>query len=428
MRWIDGFAALVIACVTAYLVAQPPLRDLRGPAFDLLQRARQEVYGQSAHPQPPSGSPVVVVALDRETALRPPFDRLPQELWTPQIATVMDRVLAGGARIVAQHETFATSAEGALDGYDTDYLDLLERAGRKGRLVLGRRAPAPDRLGPLPEYVNAVGGDRNLRRIALHADGDGVLRRAALYESSRDSSGTVSLNPSLALELAARVIGERPHLLNGTTLLLGRHAVPGSDDNAMLLNFQGGDGGVPMFSLGDLYACAQDGEEAFFRKHFDNRVVLFGRSDGPRARRVTSARFLGVHNADRYAARCRLPVMQSLVGLDDGATTPEVVATATAVRNLLQRDAVKPVPDYAGVLVSGLLALAAAFAALRLSPALVMSGIPLFLAAWGYLAVVVLARETWLMPLAQPFAAVVIACAAAWGYRGLKRLRPQARA
>ncbi len=427
MRWIDGLAALVIACLAAYLAVQPPPRELEGGAYDLLLRARQEIYGQSAHPSPPGGSPVVVVALDRETALRPPFDRLPQELWTPQIADVMDRVLTGGALVVAQHETFATSGEDLREGYDAGYLAVLARAGAEGRVVLGRRAPAPERLGPLPDYVEAVGGDRNLRHIALHADGDGVLRRAALYESSRDSTGTVSLNPSLALELAARVVGERPHLLNGDSLMLGRYAVPGSDDNAMLLNFQGGDGGIPMFSLGDLYACDKEGDETFFRKHFDNRVVLFGRSDAPRVRRVTAARFLDVHNADRAAARCRLPVMQSLVGVDDGATTPEVVVTAMAVRNLLQRDAVKTLPLYAAALVSGLLAMAAAFAVLRVPAVLVIPAIPVFLAAWAYLSVVMLAQENWLMPLAQPFAAIAIAIAAAWGYHGAKRLRPRLR-
>jgi hypothetical protein len=42
-----------------------------------------------------------------------------------------------------------------------------------------------------------------------------VLRHAALYEAWRDRTGANSLYPSLALELAARVIGERPHLRDG---------------------------------------------------------------------------------------------------------------------------------------------------------------------------------------------------------------------
>lgn len=423
MRWIDGLAALVIACLAAYLVAQPPLRDLQGTAFDLLLAGRQALYGQSVHPRPPGGSPVVVVALDRETSLRPPFDRLPQELWTPQIAEVMERTLEGGALVVAQHEAFSAAGTSAWDGYDSDFLELLQRAGGEGRLVLGRRAPAADRIGPLPDYVDAVGGDRNLRRTALYADPDGVLRHAALYEQSRDSTGVVSINPSLALELASRVLGERPQLLNGDAMMLGRYRVPGSKDNAMLLNFQGGDGGIPVFSLGDLYACAEAGDANFFRKYFDNRVVIFGRTDGPRWRRVTSARFLGVHDADRYDARCRLDGMQSLVGHDDSHTMPAVLVTATAVRNLLQGDAVKTLPGYASLLVSSLLAMAAALAALRVAPAVVPPAILVLMAGWSYLAVVMLARENWLMPVAQPFIAILFAYVAAWCFAGLRQLR-----
>jgi hypothetical protein len=119
--------------------------------------------------------------------------------------------------------------------------------------------------------------------------------------------------------------------------------------------------------------------------------------------------------------------MQSLVGVDDGATTPEVVVTAMAVRNLLQRDAVKTLPPYAAALVSGLLAMAAAFAVLRIPAVLVLPSVPVFLAAWAYLAVVMLAQENWLMPLAQPFAAIAIAIAAACGYQGARRLRPRLR-
>jgi CHASE2 domain-containing sensor protein len=427
MRWFDGLAVLVIAGLAAYLAIQPPLRELEGPAYDLLLRARHEIYGgiSSGKASRARPSPVVVVALDQETGLRPPFDRLPQELWTPQIAEVMRRTLDAGALVVAQQQAFVASADAAMEGYDADYLAVLAEAAKQGRMVLGRRAPAPDRLGPAPQHAEAVGSDRNVRHIGLDPDPDGVLRHAALYEESRGRAGSVSINPTLALELAARVIGERPHLMNGSDLLLGRHAVPGSEDNAMLMNFQGGNGGIPVFSLGDLYACSQDGEEAFFRKHFDDRVVIFGRTDGPRWRRVTAARFLDVTNTARYAERCRLPLMQSLIAGDHGSaaagTMPEVLVSATAVRNLLLREGIKNLPGIAVFAIAALLALAAAWAVLRSDPYLVALGVLVVMAGWGYLAVVMLARETWLMPLAQPAAAVAVAFAGAWVYRVARR-------
>lgn len=427
MRWFDGLAVLAISVLAAYLAVQPPLRAWEGPAYDLLLRARQEVYGESAPHRRPNAqpSPVVVVALDPDTSLRPPFDRLPQELWTPQIAVVMRQVLTAGALVIAQQQAFETSAGTAVEGYDADYLAVLSEAGAAGRMVLGRRAPAPDRLGPAPAHAEAAGGDRNVRHIALYPDPDGVLRHAALYESSRDATGNMAINPSLALELAARVVGERPHLLNGSDLLLGRHAIPGSESNAMLLNFRGGDGGVPVFSLGDLYACAQEGDAAFFRKHFDDKVVIFGRTDAPRWRRVTAARFLAVKGSDRYAERCRLPLIQSGAAGDQAgasASLPEALISATAVRNLLLREGVRTLSVLASFFVALLLALAAGWAVLRSDPPIVGLASVVVLVGWCYLAVVMLAREIWLMPLAQPVAAVTFAFAATWIYRTLRRL------
>jgi len=419
MRWYDGLAAVMIAGLAAGLAAQEPLRALEGVAYDLLLRARQELYAAPPRARAgPSPSPVVVILLDQETALRPPFERLPQPLWTPQLAVVMDRLLDSGARLIAQQEAFTLTAGDAATAFNADYLAVLERAGREGRIVLGRRAAAPDRVGPLPEYVTAAGGDRNLRRIALSADPDGVLRHAALYESSRDVSGAVNLNPSLALELAARVVGTRPHLLDGTDLLLGRYAVPGSRENAMRLNFHGGRAAVPVYSFADIHACAEAGEDAFFRKHFDNKVVLIGRATPATARRVTAARFLNEPMA--AGERCLLPEMQSLAGRQDYRTLPEAVVTATAVQNLLQQDAVKTLPRFVEPLISAALALAAAFTMLRLAAPLAAAGAVVLLAGWSYLAVVMLARETWSLPLAQPATAVFLALLTAWTYRHLR--------
>ena len=423
MRWFDGLAALLIAGVAAHFAAQEPLRHLEGGAYDLSLRARQLLYPTlPAAGGASSSQPVAVILLDQESALRPPFERLPQALWTPQIATVMNRLLDSGVHLIAQQEAFEVTAGAAAETYNEAYLAALERGGREGRLVLGRRAPAPDRIGPAPEYIVAVGGDRNVRRIALHPDRDGVIRDAALYEHSRDLSGALNLNPSLALELAARVIGERPHLLNGTDLLLGRYAVPGSSHNSMRLNFHTGRAAVPVFSFADIHACAEAGDESFFRKHFSGKVVLIGRGVPESARRKTSARFLSPPPAALDSAlRCLLPRMQSLADQDDAGILPEVVITATAVQNLLQQNAVRALPRPVEPLISAALAVLAAFAVLRLSFLIALPASAALLAGWGYLAVVVLARETWSLPLAQPALAVVMTLLIVWAYRRLRK-------
>jgi hypothetical protein len=62
------------------------------------------------------------------------------------------------------------------------------------------------------------------------------------------------------------------------------------------------------------------------------------------------------------------------------------------------------------------------WAVLRIAPHLVGAAAVVVLGGWGYLAVVMLARELWLMPLAQPALAVMVSFAAAWIYRSLRRI------
>ncbi|HEX5007264.1 MAG TPA: hypothetical protein VFV70_09140, partial [Hyphomonadaceae bacterium] len=51
----------------------------------------------------------IVIAIDEETYRRPPFAGVPQALWTPQVATVLDAVLDGGAKVVGLDVIFSTS-------------------------------------------------------------------------------------------------------------------------------------------------------------------------------------------------------------------------------------------------------------------------------------------------------------------------------
>ncbi|NIA69188.1 CHASE2 domain-containing protein [Pelagibius litoralis] len=422
MRWFDGLAVLCIAAVATFVAAQPFLVAMERPAFDGLLALRHQIYAQQVSRQ---SAQAVVIGLDRETALRPPFDRLPEALWTPQLAKVMTAMLDSGVAVIAQQQAFTTSADAAVPGYDADYLAVLGVAAESGQVVLGRRAPGPDRLSPFPGHLVPLGGYRHVRRAELQPDPDGVVRRVALYEERLASNGAAGLEPSLVLELAARVLGERPAMVAGQDVVLGGYAVPGSPSNAMILNPQGGDGAVPVYSLADLYACAEEGDQEFFRQHFEGKVVVIGNLEPASARHLTSARFLDVTDRDRRASRCRLSPMRSLDVLPVSSGTPDAVITALAVNNLLQSRAVNNLVAPFGIVIAGLLALAAAIAGLRIRFLLTMPACLAFFAGWIYLAAMVLAREAWLMPLAQPLAAVLVSFLLAWGYCFAHRRRRQ---
>ena len=59
----------------------------------------------------------------------------------------------------------------------------------------------------------------------------------------------------------------------------------------MTLNFEGGGDDVPTYSFADLRACAEKGDNEFFRRAFDGKVVLFGTLLETEDRKVTSKRF-----------------------------------------------------------------------------------------------------------------------------------------
>lgn len=423
MRWIDGLAALAITAAVTFVAAQPALVALEGPAFDTLLTVRHQLFAQQNRF---GSSQAVVVGLDRETALRPPFDRLPEELWTPQLARVMTAVLDAGAVVVAQQEAFAASAEDVMAGYDADYLAVLERAGGAGQLVLGRMGPGPDRVSPFPAHVDQVGGYRNVRSAELPLDPDGVVRRARLYEELLPPSGAPRLEPTLALELAARLQGERPQLVNGEDVELGGYRVPGSASTTMLLNPEGGTGSVPVFSLADLFSCAEEGETAYFEKYFRGKVVIFGGLAAASDRHLTSARFLGVSDRDRSARRCNLPALRSLETLPAADGTADAVVTAIAVNNLAQGRAINSLEAPFGLVIAALLALAASLAGLRVRFWLVLPVSLLLMGGWVYLAAMMLARQAWLMPLTQPLLAVTLGILLAWAYRFAlpRRARP----
>jgi CHASE2 domain-containing sensor protein len=92
------------------------------------------------------------------------------------------------------------------------------------------------------------------------------------------------------------------------------------------------------------------------------------------------------------------------------------------VRNLLMHEAVKSLPQIAVIGICAVLALAITWAVMRIAPYMVALAAIVLLGGWGYLAGVMLAREFWVLPLAQPVLAVIVSFAAAWVYRQLRRI------
>ncbi len=414
MAWRNIVTAVAVAWLMAAATAHSYLDRLDGFSIDTLFWLRHQLYGPL---HGASQSPSTVIAIDEETYRRPPFEDLPKALWTPQLAKVIEATLDAGALVIGQDVILPTSVEGFVRGYDRDYLLALRKGGRQGRLLLGKVQHLKKPISPFPGHSFAVGNERNMRLVNLYRDPDDVIRRVPLRFRSKSPDGERRVESSMALELAARALGETPLLREGEPIVLDGYEIPGSAGNSMLLNFETGGTGIPVYSLADLNACIDAGDSAFFRRHFEGKVVLIGSVLDVEDRKITSQRFVTGPDGAWLAERCHYPVMQELYGETVvRSTVPGTFLFATAVNNLLRRDALAELPSPANTAITLALALVAAAAVLLLRPGPAATVLALGAVAWVVLATVVFRQGT-VLPLLDPLVAGAATFAALLGYR-----------
>ncbi|MGE0734845.1 MAG: CHASE2 domain-containing protein [Alphaproteobacteria bacterium] len=414
----DISAAAAIALVTGIAVASPGFEFLRGLSIDALTALRWQVFPKTHDPEP---SQVVVVAIDEQTYRTPPFDGTPSVTWTREIGRTLTALIDGGAKVVGFDIVFPTSIEQSqipfgddtlgtkVRGFDRDYLRALAAAARAGKLVLGQVQHGDHPIMPSPGQRIAVDQQRNIRPLNLFSDPDGVVRRVPLGFSVDGASV-----PSMSVELVARALGDAPKVTPDGALTLGGYLVPAIVANTLTLNFNGAAEAVPTFSLADLRACLEKGDMDFFRRNFAGKIVLIGAVLDVEDRKITSKRFAATGEPSR-GPRCALPSPPETMKFARD-TIPGVYVHATAVSNLLRRDALSELSRVwigaAAVALSGL----TVAAALLLSPVgatLVFAGLALVWTSAGIAAF----RYAVALPLVEPMLAGLVALAAAIGFR-----------
>jgi serine phosphatase RsbU (regulator of sigma subunit) len=402
-------AGVLIALSAGLLAASPALDGLRGFSIDLLTMLRWRAFGD-VHPS--ASSRAVVLALDEETFRAPPFEGSPSVTWTPEIGRVLSAIIEGGAKVVGFDIVFPTSIEqsavpfgdetlGArLRGFDRDYLRALALGARAGKVVLGEVQHQDSPVLPSPGQRAAVGFGANIRALNVYSDPDGVIRRVPL-EFLVDGDPV----PSMAAELAARASGAP---------VPAKVAAAGAVPDTITLNFAGGADDIPTFSLADLRACVEKGDNDFFRRQFDGKVVVIGTLLDVEDRKITSKRFATAPEG-AHAERCALTtpaagqtfIRDSIAG---------VYVQATAVNNLLRGDALTEFGRISTGIASFMLAALAVAAVLALGPtgaALTFLGIA---GAWSVGATVAF-RYALAVPLVEPLLTALAALGAMIGYR-----------
>lgn len=416
----DILAGIATALVCGIVFAAPVLEVVHGWSIDTLTAVRSGLFGD--RPDPVPAPVVVVVAIDEESYQTPPFKGSPTLTWTREIGRVLTAIIDGGAKVVGLDVVFPTSIEQSeipfgdeplgvrMRGFDRDFLRALAAGSSVGKVVLGEIQSRDEPVRPAPAQRIAVRQQSNIRPLNVYTDSDDVVRRLPL---------TFLIDgkpmPSMAVELASRALEATPVLTPTGAMTLAGYRIPSAVPNTLTLNFRGGGEDVPTFSFADLHACADKNDREFFHRQFDGKVVIVGTLLGFEDRKLTSKRFVTGSDSAR-APRCALAapaasqqvIRSSIAG---------VYIHATAVSNLIARNAVIEAGRLLTILIAIVFAALAAVAARMLAP------VRAVLAYLGAAAVYILGAaavfSNWplALPLSEPLLAGAAALAIMVGYR-----------
>jgi adenylate cyclase len=387
---------------------------IHGWSIDALTALRWEAFGTHGYSAP---TQVAVIAIDEETYRTPPFKGSPTLTWTTEIGRVLDTVIDGGAKVVGFDLVFPTSIEqselpfgddllGArVRGFDRSFLRSLAKGAFAGKVVLGETLSGE---GPSPGQRIAVGREKNIRGLNIYLDPDQVVRRIPL--SFADGGKKI---PSMSLELASRALNSEPEFAEDGSVTLAGYRIPGAVTNTMALNFAGG-GSVQTYSLADLHACVERNNIDFFRREFAGKIVIFGVVLGSEDRKLTSMRFATGLDGAR-APRCVLPAVPAN-GQPKRSSIAGVYIHATAVHNLMARDAAIEPDRLTRTIIAVAFSALAALASRLLAPGVAASIFLGVCAIWTCLATVVFTGAL-ALPLSEPFLAGLVCMAATVAYR-----------
>ena len=247
-----------------------------------------------------------------------------------------------------------------MRGFDRAFLLSLRAGSAAGKVLLGEVLGGE---GPSPGQRIAVGRQKNIRALNVVSDPDEVIRKVPLMFPADEKQV-----PAMALALASRALSVEPTLAEDGSVTLAGYRIPGVVPNTLTLNFEGGGNDVPTFSLADLRACVERNNTEFFHREFAGKVVIFGTVLNTEDRKITSKRFATGLEGSR-APRCALPPAPPSVGQFTRSTIAGVYVHATAVDNLISRDAIVELGALPVTIIAIAFAALASLAARMLAPA-----------------------------------------------------------
>jgi class 3 adenylate cyclase len=247
-------------------------------------------------------------------------------------------------------------------------------------------------------------------------DDDGVIRRLPLYFRSRDLKKGERTEPSMALEIASRVTGTKADFGDANGVKFNGRAIRYSGPGP-LLNFDGGAGWIPSYSLADLHSCALQGKKDYFRQHFAGKAVFLGAVLDIEDRKLTSRRFIGTPDGARLPDRCVHAPMKGLYRTDIVRDSiPGVFLQASGVNMLVRNEMIGELGKTGRIAIALILSCVAAIAAFVFAP--VPAATAIFAGALAWVAAATAAFQAgFSSPVLHPIAAVILSFGAIVAFR-----------
>ena len=405
-----------IAIAASMLMALPMTQRLEKTSLDSLFWLRhqlQQTFPNWHAAERPSD--IVILAIDEETYQQPGFKETPRVMWTPQYSEAINAIMASNAKAFGFDIVLPTSIESIVKGYDKPFLRTLFKYGRSGKLVLGKVQHHGKPVSPYPGHSLAVGNQKNIRLLNLGLsteDDDGIIRDLPLWFDQE-----IRIDPSMAVELAARAAGEKIKYVKNKPLILNGYEVPVTENNSMLINFNTQPNYIPSYSIADIYACAQKGDTEYFKRHFKDKIVLLGAVLGLEDRKKASSHFANTREGLNAPERCVIKYdaekYASTAVRDD---IPGVYVHANAINNLLHGNALRETSTVSYALLAIPLSLTIALLTLFFTP--IRLGITAIasVAVWTIL-VMFSFYDGLVLPLLDPIIAAAITLTAVLGFR-----------
>lgn len=282
-RLLSGLTTflLVVVCgavgsLSNYDSIFPALGGPNGPLYDLTLKV--------SHPWRRNipTAPAVFVAVDDASLATPEFAALPQPLFQPIWARLVDGLLDAGAQRIAFDIVFAYAGADfkvgtyTLPDYDAGLIASLARG--RDRIVLGRFPTVP----PAAPFVKAMGAAR-VGVVDLQVESDGRVRSAATVIRLPD--GRIALGfAALGAGLSVRKASSEPRIL--------------ITPNAPLSD-------TPTYSLATLLACLSSPAGARqVREAVEGRIVVVGTAVLGEDEHRGPTRFLGHAGRAPAVDRC----------------------------------------------------------------------------------------------------------------------------